>query len=129
MASTYKTDRSRAIDRVRARIRDTGNYDPSVTTLQTITGAVSSDEEIQAAIDANGEAEAAALIAEEHAAFFALEPNSVSQQEGISFSYADRAKALLTIAAAIRAQQSHGRGTNRYGSTSPTITVSNDIQY
>lgn len=129
MATTYDTARSRPLDRVRARVRDTGQFDAAAEGPQNIVGAISTDEEISALINSYGEQEAAACLAEEHAAYYNLEPNTVSQKDGISFSYGDRAKALLTLAAAIRSQGSPGRGDGRYGFTSPTLSIPNDVQY
>lgn len=129
MAATYDTSRSRALDRVRAKVRDTGQFNAGVSGPQAITGAISTDEEITALIASHGEKEAAAVLAEEHAAFYSLEPNSISQSGGMSYSYADRATALRKLAAAIRSQGSPSRGTGRYGESSPTITISNEIQY
>ena len=129
MAATYDTARSRPIDRVRARVRDTGQFDVAATGEQPITGAISTDEEIARLIADHGEQEAAARLAEEHAAYYNLEPSTISQSNGISFSYGDRAKALLQLAAAIRSQGSPGRGGGRYGNASSTLSISNDVQY
>jgi hypothetical protein len=129
MSATYDIARSRPIDRVRARVRDTGQFDVAVEGVQPIKGAISTDEEIARLILDNGEQEAAARLAEEHAAYYNLEPTRVEQKDGISFSYGDRAKALLQLAAAIRSQGSPGRGSGRYGNVSPTLTVPNDVQY
>ena len=129
MATTYDPARSRPLDRVRARVRDTGSYDKNLPSVQTVVGVISSDEEILRLISETNEQEAAARLAEEHAAFYNLEPSNIGQKDGITFSYGDRAKMLLQLAAAIRSQGSPGRGSGRYGDSSPTTTIPNDIQF
>jgi hypothetical protein len=128
MAATYDTARSRAIDRVRSRVRDTGTYDPDVEGVQPVSGAISSDEEILSLIARHGETEATALVAEELAMFFALEPKSVSQQNGVTFSYGDRSKNLIDLAASIRARSTAVPASSN-STPSGTFSVPHDVQY
>jgi hypothetical protein len=128
MASTYDTTRSRALDRVRSRVRDTGTYDVEGEGVQTVSGAVMSDEEILSLIARNGENEATALVAEELAMFFSLEPKSVSQQNGVTFSYGDRSKQLIDLAASIRARSAAPTSSSN-STQSGTFSVPHDVQY
>lgn len=127
MAATYDSARTRALDRVRSRIRDIGNHDVLLVGVQPISGAISSDENIIALIGSVGEDEAAAQLAEEHAAYYALEPSTIGQANGMSFSYGNRSAELQRIAASIR-QQTNRNQSGRY-SSSPASSVSNDVQW
>lgn len=129
MAATYDTSRARALDRVRARIGDTGNYDKSATGEQDVSSlARLSDAEINSLVDRHGEEEATAQAAEELAAFYGMEPKSMGQSNGVTFSFGDRADFLLKLAARIRSNNDPGQG-GRYGHVSATVSVPNDVQF
>lgn len=92
MANTYSTALTNTSDHIRFALADTD-----------VTNAILSDEEINAKISAYGFSEALAQCADAIATKLAQEPDSYSEDGGISISYKSRIDAMNKIAEKARA--------------------------
>jgi hypothetical protein len=126
MSATYDPAWSRDLDQIRKRLADLGDFDPDLTHSAgpvAIVGAINSDDELTAWIAGYGIQDTIKIAANAMAAFYIQEPNNFTQANGVTVSYADRAKAMRIIA------QEAADSTPTAANYRQTTSVGNDIAW